>query len=146
MNHTAGRFHHRGVSLMELMVVMVVVSILAAIAIPSYRQYVIRVNRTDATRELLSLAQRLERCFTRTNDYQLLDNAPTPCLTLPQNTPGGTYTVTGVINANNFVLTATPQAGQAADADCGNFTLNQLSQQGISGTGSAQGCWGGRRN
>lgn len=146
MNHPARRNHQRGVTLMELMVVMVVVSILAAIAIPSYRQYVIRITRTDATRELLSLAQRLERCFTRTSDYQRLDDVPTACLTLPQTVPGGTYVITGVINANNFVLTATPQAGQAADADCGNFTLNQLSQQGISGTGTVQGCWSGRRN
>ncbi len=146
MNHTSGRRPHRGVTLLEFIVAMVVVGILVAVAIPSYRQYEIRVNRTDATRELLAMAQRLERCFIRTNDYQLLDNAPTPCLTLPQYTPDGTYAITGVINSSSFVLTATPQADQAVDADCAAFTLDQQSRRSVTGTGTAQGCWGGRQN
>jgi type IV pilus assembly protein PilE len=133
---------------MELMVVMVVIGILAAIAIPSYRQYVIRSTRTDAKRELLGLASRLERCFTRTFDYTRLDDVPNPCVTLPQTLPEGTYVITAApaMTANTFTLVATPQGGQADDADCGAFTIDQLGRQGITGTGTAVGCWGGRRN
>jgi type IV pilus assembly protein PilE len=146
MKRINDRSRHRGVTLMELMVVMVVISILAAIAIPSYRQYVIRVTRTDGKRELLSMAGRLERCFTRTNNYTTIDGT-LPCVTLPLTVPEGTYVVTGDITATAFTLSATPQGGQAADADCKIFTINQLGAQSISGgTGTAAGCWAGRRN
>ncbi len=69
MKHYRNWLRQRGVTLMELMIVVVIVGILSAVAIPSYRRYMVRVKRVDATRELLSLAQRLERCYTRTNDY-----------------------------------------------------------------------------
>jgi type IV pilus assembly protein PilE len=146
MEHISSRFRHRGVTLKELMVVVVVIGILAAIANMAYRQYAIRLTRTDAKRELLLLAQRLERCFTRTDSYQLMDNSPTACLSLPLAVPGGTYVITGVINADDFLLTATPQAGQATDSECADFTINQLQQQGISGTGTAQVCWADHQN
>jgi type IV pilus assembly protein PilE len=145
MTRYPGSMRQRGVTLMELMVVMVVVGILAAIAIPSYRQYVIRATRTDAKTELLGLASRLERCFTRTFNYTRMDDVPNACVTVPYTMTEGTYTITGNIAAATFTLTATPQAGQADDALCGAFTINQLGQQGITGTGTAVGCWGGRR-
>src|SRR5262249_29419776 len=58
-----------GVTLMELLTVVVIVGILSAIAIPSYRGYVIRANRADAKTGLLATAGSLERCFTRDNTY-----------------------------------------------------------------------------
>lgn len=118
---------------------------LATICIPAYRQYVIRVTRMDAKRELLVLAQRLGRCLARTNN-RTPDSVLNTCVTLPQATPGGAYLITGDIAANTFLLTATPQARQVEDTECGAFTLNQLGTQGISGTGTKEGCWSGRRN
>ena len=41
----------RGVTLLELVIVLVVLSILIAIAIPGYRSYAIRMNRSDARRD-----------------------------------------------------------------------------------------------
>ncbi len=149
MTRYPGRLRQQGVTLMELMVVMVVVGILAAIAIPSYRQYVIRVTRSDAKRELLGLAQRLERCFTRTNSYARMDDVPNDCVTIPYTMPEGTYLISGNIADGTFLLTATPQAGQADDAVCGAFTIDQLGRQNITGTGGAAAaarCWSGRGN
>jgi type IV pilus assembly protein PilE len=128
-------------SLIELLVVMVVVGILAAIAYPSYRQYVVRTNRTDAKAALEQGRQVLERCFTRFNAYDAADcevDFDPPVLLA-----SGTYQISAELEAGTFVLTATPQGAQAADdARCGNFTLNELGQRGVSGTDTAAQCWG----
>ncbi|MEY2853752.1 MAG: hypothetical protein RL030_884 [Pseudomonadota bacterium] len=132
----------RGMSLIELMTVVLIAGILASIAIPSYRNYVIRAKRTDAKTELLAAAQRLERCYTVANTY-------TGCLALPLNAPAGStgsnvnYVISGNPADQAFTLTATPQNGQASDAKCGNFTLDQVGARGASGTMTAEKCWQG---
>lgn len=138
-----GRFARmRGITLMELMVVMAVIGILSAIAIPSYRAYMIRVNRTDAKRDLMAFSQRLERCFTRTNNYT--DAACTVNFGAGIVNAEGTYSVTAVMDANTYTLTATPVNGQAEDARCAAFTLNQAGVQGVTGTSPALDCWQGQ--
>jgi type IV pilus assembly protein PilE len=131
----------RGVTLIELIVAMVVVAVLATIAIPTYRQQIIRTNRSNAKTALVQTAQNLERCFTRTNSYA-------GCVALPFNTPDGTYRIeaTAVPDAvNMFALRAVPLGTQATnDPKCANFTLNQANTRGVTGTYAAtpQQCWG----
>lgn len=142
MNLSRPGFRNRGMSLIELMVVVAIVGILGAIAVPAYRNYVIRVTRTDAKRDLLAVSQRLERCFTRFNAY---NNAGCD-VALPYTTPEGTYTISGEVTATTYTVTATPQGGQANDAECSAFTVNQAGTQGITGNGDALACWTGRRS
>ena len=59
----------RGFTLVELMIVVVVVSILAAVAIPSYRNYVMRSQRIDATTALLRIQAAEEKYFLQNNAY-----------------------------------------------------------------------------
>ncbi len=70
-------------------------------------------------------------------------------MTLPYNTPDSTYSIESVsITANAFSIRAVPLGIQNTyDTMCKNFTLNQLGQQGVTGTSSASptGCWGGRQ-
>jgi type IV pilus assembly protein PilE len=58
-----------GFSLLELMVVIVIIGILAAIAYPSYSNYVIRARRGDAQAALTQIANRLDKFFGYCNSY-----------------------------------------------------------------------------
>ena len=108
----------KGMTLIELMVVVVIVAILASIAYPSYRQYTIRANRTEAKTEMLQLSQVLEKCFTRNNTYD-----GCPALTeLPIVTQH--YTITAAVEDDEFTLMAAPRGGQADDTKCGSLALD----------------------
>ena len=140
---TPGR--QAGMTLVELMTVTLIVGILAGIAIPSYRQYTLRSNRTDAKTALLSQSAALERCYTRYNKYTLNADPALGCaLTYPAASQNGYYSITATIpnGGATFTLTATPQGGQAQDSGCGNLTLDSLNTRGRSGTKTVDECWG----
>jgi type IV pilus assembly protein PilE len=137
-----------GVTLMELLTVVTIIGILAAISIPSYRNYIVRANRSDAKTALLWVSGALERCYTRNNTYD--PDAVAGCnVDLPKTSDNGHYQVTAapggnpVDYRNGFILTATPQGEQAtADADCGNLTLTSTNERDRSGTKDKDECWG----
>jgi len=129
-----------GFTLIELMIVVAVIGILAAIALPSYRTYVVRAARVAAQAELLELASLQEKIFLNSNSYSVSVNGAyngTSAGGLGRtsgSTKDGRYTI-GVVDGcatlvaaagtpQTFVLAAVPVAGSTQAAD-GNLCITE---------------------
>jgi len=64
-----GRSRARGFTLIELMIVVVVLGALAAIAIPSYRNYNMKANRSSAQQVMLGIQNREEQYILDARSY-----------------------------------------------------------------------------
>ncbi len=105
-----------GVTLIELMVVVAIVSVLAAIAIPSYRSYLLRSHRAEAKAALLNLAAAQEKFYLQNNTYAAnaaLATAPPAGLGLQATTTGGYYNIAiAGGDINGYTASATATGGQ----------------------------------
>jgi len=125
-----------GFTLIELMIVVVIVAILMGIALPSYRNYVLRSHRADGQFGLTQCAAIQERWFTKNNQYNT--NADACAATSPE----GYYDIvidigdmgatgcglSGTTNNDCFELSATPtnKAGQDSDTICATMTVDSM--------------------
>jgi len=119
----------QGVTLIELMVVVTVIGILGMIAIPSYRQYSMRAQRTEAKTALLQLATNQERFYLQNNTYT--NNLPALGFAAGTSEQGVYTLAVPVANANTYQATAAPTPGGGingvdmnADGDCALFRIN----------------------
>jgi type IV pilus assembly protein PilE len=138
----------RGVTLIELMTVIVVVAILASIAVPSYRNYLLRAQRTEATTALLNLQAAQEKFYLQNNRYAdqaELTPAPPAGLGLAATTERGFYDVTIALDADQqgYTATAAPVAGagQSDDSRCTGFSVDDNGMRGATGPGGTTYCW-----
>ena len=112
----------RGVTLLELLIVMVIVGIMAAVAYPSYRDYITRAKRTEAKTLLLEIAQNEERFYLQNNRYGDMGDLG---YSDPKITDTESYSVTITANdANNFSATATYQKSDAEASKCDTFSID----------------------
>jgi type IV pilus assembly protein PilE len=120
----------RGVTLMELLTVVVIIGILASIAIPSYRRYLLRSHRGDATTALLRLAGAQEKHMLQYGVYVTatgsIPNAHSAGgLGLGTVSDQGFYNITLAPSATGYLATATATAGQADDLRCRTYTVDE---------------------
>jgi type IV pilus assembly protein PilE len=140
----------RGMTLIELLIVIAIASLVAAIAIPGYRRYLIRAQRSEAKIALLQLQTAQEKYYLQfnlyTDDVTGSRSATTPGLGLPGVTETGTYDIAVTAlgaGAQSYTATASPHAagGQADDLQCATFTITDRGVRGSSGTGTSETCW-----
>jgi type IV pilus assembly protein PilE len=137
----------RGFTLVELMITVVIVAILAAIAVPSYRNYVMRSQRSEATTVLLRIQAAQEKFFLQNNGYTLNLAAPPPGgLGIPAVTDGGHYNLSLVAGPNpqSYIARADATGSQGDDTKCQQLTIDQNgTRQAFDGGGAnqTQECW-----
>lgn len=140
---------NRGFTLIEVMITVAIVGILAAVALPSYNQYIARGKRAEARAAVLQAEAWLERFYTENNAYT--DNAArndnTRFRATFNNIPAtGTtnYTFAPVFTATTYSVVATP-VGSMANDGCGTYrktNIGSLAATGPLATGSGGGAAG----
>ncbi len=127
----------RGFSLIELMIVVAIVAILAAVALPSYEEYVRRGARAEARAAMLKMAQYQERNGVYVDVDSSTASEPWASLNFSGSTKANRkYDIT--FDDADGTVTATAANG-FADAVCSPLTLTS---QGVKGsTGAVATCW-----
>ena len=139
-HHAASRLA-RGFTLIEVMIVVAIVAILATVALPSYRDYILRGHLVDGTNGLLTMRADMERYFQDNRTYASTGGFNPPCLTA-RTTDAFTVSCLAAPAASTYVLTA---VGRNA-ATGFTFTLNQADARDTTavptGWGTPNsGCW-----
>jgi type IV pilus assembly protein PilE len=119
-SHPIASRRHLGFTLIEVMITVAVIAILSAIALPSYRDYVLRGQLVDGTTLLSATQANMERHFQDNRTYAAVGTIYPPC--------DGNIAATARTNGN-FVVTC---AG--ADAPTGTtYTLRATGSGPVNG-------------
>ncbi|WP_370599955.1 type IV pilin protein [Pseudomonas nitroreducens] len=120
----------RGFTLIELMVVAAIVAILAAIAYPSYQQYIVRGKRSAAQAQMMDIANREQQYLLANRAYADKTALEAGGYSLPSEVASDySYTITKLDGAAmsatdtppTFLITFSPISGslpaKASDGD-----------------------------
>ena len=127
-----------GFTLIEIMVTVAIVGILAAIALPSYDQYIARAKRAEGRAAILQAEGWLERFYTETNSYanNAANDANTAFSARYTAVPNGgaaNYTFSLAVATSSYTITLAPTGSMASDK-CGRYLKNNVTSLAISST------------
>jgi type IV pilus assembly protein PilE len=143
-----------GFTLIELMITILLISIILGISVPSYRSYVLRAGRTDASTALLRVAAAQERFYLQNGTYAgngvLAVDPPNGLGIANSKSERGYYDLAIAPDAGGltigYIFTATVDATgkQKDDSDCTSISIDQNSRRGANGgyvAAVVEKCW-----
>ena len=104
----------KGFTLIELMIVIAIIGILAAIAIPSYQNYIKKAAYSEIPLAMSSIRTAVDTCYGIEKDLALCDTEADIGETLPTAT--GKALASIAIAENTAAITATPNAYKGIEA------------------------------
>lgn len=140
-----------GFTLIELMIAVVIVAILASIALPSYRNYVLRANRTVAKTTLVEVQSRQESFYVDRKRYAAsltaLGYPADPMWITATGEPETSAVPRSIyridlddVTLTGFSASASPVGSQEDDARCGTLTVIASGRKSASGSDGLD-CW-----
>jgi prepilin-type N-terminal cleavage/methylation domain-containing protein len=129
----------RGFTLIELMITVAVVAILAAVALPSYRDYILRGHLVAMTNDVQAARAKMEQFYQDNRTYVTSTAAPAPCtataVTYTKPTPYSL--VCSNISSTSYTVTATGTSGSVVDGF--SYAITQAGVQ----SSTLSTAWGG---
>ena len=139
------RVKSAGFTLLEVLITVAIVGILAAIALPSYSEYITRSKIIEATSKLGDLRTDMERFFMDNRTYAAggncgIDNGANTRIPLYNSDPGRSFTLSCavVVAPPSYTITATGIAAKGMSGFV--YTINQLNQKATTGVATG---WSG---
>lgn len=130
-----------GFTLIEVMIVVAIVGILAAIALPSYRDYVMRGKIPEATANLAAKRVQLEQFYQDNRTY-----AGAPACNSDSTTSQYFTFVCDAADASTYTLSATGSGSMAGFTYTLDETNAKATTSAPSGWSSNANCWSIRKD